>query len=212
MFLMFYSIVAVSPAYAETSGSKSYQLLAPLPNFGNSYTPGQFGKYVENIIKLSITVAAILAVLMIVLGGFKYMMSESVGKKSEGKDQIQGAILGLIILAASFLILNTINPEILKFNLTIQGVNVPPASDQPSASTISEQTPLQQQTRESTGVQTGETYSVPNPNSSTGKAELSRLTELCKTTTGNSSAFMSPNVQIGGGETTWTCQTPAKTK
>lgn len=116
-------------AASANAGSDSYQLLAPIPEFGDSYNVGSFNKYVNIFIKLSITIAAILAVIFIVLGGFKYMTSESLSLKEEGKDNIKNAIVGLILLSASFLILNTINPKILEFKLEIPSVNVKTVPD-----------------------------------------------------------------------------------
>lgn len=122
--------VELTFAASANAGSDAYQLLAPIPEFGDSYNVGSFDKYVNIFIKLSITVAAILAVIFIVLGGFKYMTSESLSLKEEGKENIKNAIIGLILLSASFLILNTINPQILKFKLEIPSVNVKESNTQ----------------------------------------------------------------------------------
>lgn len=106
------------------AADSDYKLLAPIPQFGEVYKTGQIGEYVNAIIKLAIVISAVLAVVMITIGGFKYMTSESMGLKEEGKKNIQNAFLGIIILSASYLILNTINPALLNFDLNIRPVEV----------------------------------------------------------------------------------------
>src|SRR6185437_1040928 len=51
--------------------------------------------------------------------------SDAIGGKSEGKKRIQNAIIGLIIVACSYLILQTINPALLTLKLTIEPSVVP---------------------------------------------------------------------------------------
>jgi|GEM_PF-5565664 len=100
----------------------TYQLLVPIPQFGSTYTPSNFLKYVETIITLAITIAAVAAVARITMGGFKYMTGASVGMKEAGKDDIRESVLGLILLASSYLILNTINPALLNFKLEVPAI------------------------------------------------------------------------------------------
>lgn len=132
LFFIVYTAVPLSDALSQTQ--EGYKLLAPLPHFGETYTPGNgnFAKYVDNIIKLSITVAAVLGVIMIVIGGFQYMGGESLQSKSAGKERIRDAILGIVILSISFLILNTINPAILNFTLEIKPTGAGTASKTPA--------------------------------------------------------------------------------
>ena len=73
--------------------------------------------YLNSIFKLSITIAVVLAVLMIVIDGFKYMTSEAVGNKKDALSGIRSALGGLILLLASYLILFIINPQILSLSV-----------------------------------------------------------------------------------------------
>ena len=68
----------------------------------------------------SIGIGAILAVIMIVFSGIQHMVSEAVDTKSDAKKRIQGAIYGLLLLLGSYLILKTINQ-----NLVTQSVSLP---------------------------------------------------------------------------------------
>lgn len=63
-----------------------------------------------------ISIAAFLAVLMIAIGGIQYMSTDAVSGKTEGKERIQYAVMGLLLVLFSWILLKQINPEILNFN------------------------------------------------------------------------------------------------
>ena len=71
----------------------------------------------KNIYKLSIGIAALLVVGRLMMGGVKYMFSEVVNKKSEAKEDIKQALLGLLIILAAVTILNTINSNLNNLNV-----------------------------------------------------------------------------------------------
>lgn len=100
-------------------GDGTYQLLVPLPEFGDAVQTTDFAKFLNQIIRLCIIFAGVLAVVKISIGGLKYMTTDSMNSKSEGKGEIIGAIFGLVVLAASYLILNTINPALLNLQLNV---------------------------------------------------------------------------------------------
>ena len=60
-----------------------------------------------------ISIAAFLAVLMIAIGGIQYMSTDAVSGKTEGKERIQYAVMGLLLVFFSWILLKQINPEIL---------------------------------------------------------------------------------------------------
>jgi len=63
-------------------------------------------------------ISGLAAFFMLVWGGFQWLTSAgSPSKISEAKDRITSAILGLIIILASFLILKVINPELITLKL-----------------------------------------------------------------------------------------------
>lgn len=57
------------------------------------------------------------AVLTIVVGGIMYMTTDVTETKGAAKERIMASFYGLLLLIASVLILNTINPDLLNFNL-----------------------------------------------------------------------------------------------
>jgi len=78
-----------------------------------------FPEYVKYLFNLAIIIAGLIAFASLVYGGFSYLTSAgdptAIG---DAKDRITAGILGLIILLASFLILTTINPQLVGLKIT----------------------------------------------------------------------------------------------
>ena len=116
-----------------------YHFLAPLPcepgtpdcdSSGKLITfdpsgENKIGGYLNVMIRIFIGMCAVLAVIMIVVGGIEYMTSELISNKENGKHRITGAIFGLVLALGAWTLLNTINPDLLKTDLTsLQNVEV----------------------------------------------------------------------------------------
>ena len=111
-----------------------YTFLEPLPGLGGSIdTRTGVGDYVNKIITLVVMIAGVLAVLMIVIGGIKWMLEESVFEKGAAKKMIQNALFGLVLVLASYMILNTINPNLVDVSLVIksQSIDIESATQKP---------------------------------------------------------------------------------
>ena len=96
--------------------STGYEPLAPLPGQQSIGTADTLG-YLQAIINFSIGIAIILAVLMIVIGGIQYMASDAFTSKETAKEQITMAVWGLVIALGGYLLLYTINPDLITFRL-----------------------------------------------------------------------------------------------
>lgn len=125
-----YDTVILSSATTSTTDT-TYTPLASLPGVDTTIdtqssdsNPCPFGNYLNIIIKLVIGFAAVMAMVMIVMGGIEYMTSELVSSKEAGKERIVHAVLGLLLALGSYLILNTINPQLLSVCLN----NLPQAT------------------------------------------------------------------------------------
>lgn len=94
----------------------NYKPLEKIPGF-ESQTTGDFYTYIGAVYKFGIWVVGICALLMIVLGGYMYIMSAG---NTAGMDKAKGiitdAILGLILALASYLILYQINPALVQLH------------------------------------------------------------------------------------------------
>jgi len=75
-------------------------------------------KYINYIYKLAITVGIILAFIMVVVGGIKYLKSTgNVEARADAKDQILSAFWGLLLLLGLVVILQTFHPKFVQIGL-----------------------------------------------------------------------------------------------
>ena len=111
----------VKPAVAAcVSTNQNYCLLAPLPGLGDTVDTTQgVGNYINTMIKITIGLISVLAVLMLVVGGIQYMFSNIAGEKAGAKSRMTNAIFGLILMLSSYLILNTINPKLVHITIGV---------------------------------------------------------------------------------------------
>lgn len=93
----------------------------PIPTlFSGAYTVDEtlFGTYVNAFYIYFAGVAGILAVVMIMYGGFHYITSlGNPQRMNQGKEIIGNALIGLILVLTSYLLLNIINPRLTKLVL-----------------------------------------------------------------------------------------------
>lgn len=92
-----------------------YEPLVGIPGF--TPTGGIVG-LINSLYALSISLAALLAVIKIIIAGVKWMMTDVVTSKGEARKDIEGALLGLIVIIAAFIILNQINPQLTALSIT----------------------------------------------------------------------------------------------
>ncbi len=78
-----------------------------------------FSDFLNIAFRIGLAIAVTLAVVMITIGGVQYMGRESVFGKTEGRERIQNAVVGLLIALLIWLILFTINPNLLNFNVNV---------------------------------------------------------------------------------------------
>lgn len=112
----------VSPVTAQSQqncppGSLCYTPLEPLPGVDQSGKV-DFAKFLSGTIRLFIALGALFAVATLVWYGIVYMTSAATGEKGRAKERMLASIYGLILLIASVLILRTINPELVRFDLS----------------------------------------------------------------------------------------------
>lgn len=108
-----------------------YVPLTPLPG-DNPGEPITVTQYLPRVFTLLVGLAGVLAVLMIVIGGVQYLSTDAIGGKNEAKERITNAIMGLLLAIGAFIILNTINPNALTFDLGRLGYQAPPNVQTPT--------------------------------------------------------------------------------
>ena len=101
-----------------------YNFLSPLPGVGifdptSTAGPNSLGRYLNPMITIFIGICGVLAVIMILMGGIEYMTSELVSSKEAGKERIRDALFGLLLALGAWTLLYTLNPDLLKSDVTV---------------------------------------------------------------------------------------------
>ncbi len=104
------------------------------------------GQYIRTLFIWSLGIVGVMAVTFIAIGGFLYL----VGKAEQGKEYIFSSLLGLLLLFGSWLILYTINPDLVN----LSGPNLElPSSEAPTPPTPPDSTPPDNQLSYDPGIQ-----------------------------------------------------------
>lgn len=76
------------------------------------------GDYIATVYKYGTGVAAVVAAVMMMVGGFQYLTAGGdSGRVSAGKDRIKDALIGLFLALSAFVILQTVNPDLVSLKL-----------------------------------------------------------------------------------------------
>lgn len=73
------------------------------------------GSFLGQVFNFGIAIAVTLSLIMIIWGGIIKMTTDSWNKQDEAKGKIKNAIYGLVLALISWLLLYTINPDMVKF-------------------------------------------------------------------------------------------------
>lgn len=87
-------------------------LLAPYKDSGEVIVP-MLAQYIQAMQKLLIGISLVAASIMLVYGGFLYIVSGTGAKVTEGKKIITDALIGLIIILGAYVILANLNPNLV---------------------------------------------------------------------------------------------------
>lgn len=112
LFLAWILLFIPEVVFGQASGKLSYKSITELPG-GFQGEQASLSDLLNTLYVLSISIAAILAVVKIIVAGLKYSLSGSVTNKSEAINDIKGSLLGLIVIISAVLVLTVINPRIL---------------------------------------------------------------------------------------------------
>lgn len=82
--------------------------------------------FLNNLYKIAIGVAAVLAVLQITRAGLMYMTEESISEKKEARHLIVASILGLVLVLSPAIVFGIIDPRILELNVDVSGLKPAP--------------------------------------------------------------------------------------
>src|SRR3989344_5815328 len=118
-FLLF----SATPALSATTFP--YEPLEPT-FFGQNVQTVQANTFFSRLYTVALGAAVVLAVLMIVIAGVEYTAGGITAEmKSDAKKKIVNALVGLFIVFFAWLLLKTINPQLVNTELT--GITIPPS-------------------------------------------------------------------------------------
>lgn len=113
--MVFLVLVSNTLTFAQRDLEVDYPEIGGLRPEDTSFTLPEYVKYIFN---LSLALAGFITFLVFIYGGFKYLTSAGrPAAQKDARDSLFAAILGLIILFCSYLILTTINPQLVFLGL-----------------------------------------------------------------------------------------------
>ena len=108
-------------------GGSDFVALAPIAGLTDPgsavLNSGSLAVFFNNLYKFCIGLAAALAVIMIIWGGLEISTQDSISKQGAGKEKIQNAIYGLILVLSPVLVFSIINPAILNLSLNLPALD-----------------------------------------------------------------------------------------
>lgn len=101
-----------------------YMLLESMPGVAEAKATGvSFAQYATGIYNFAVAAVVISALLMMTIGGFLYMTSAgNQAQAGTAKKIITDALLGLIVVFTIWIVLHTINEDLLKIELDFSEV------------------------------------------------------------------------------------------
>ena len=122
----FVAVAALLPVYAfAADAAPSFIPLTSIPGIQEAVASDSLAILLNNLYKLCIGLAAVIAVLKIIQGGVTYMLGDSVTEKKEAKHHIAMAVLGLVFILSPYLVFSVIDPRILKLDVDVSGLKPP---------------------------------------------------------------------------------------
>ncbi len=104
------------PTVFAQSTQSSYQLLTPLPGANNtsisSVNTSDPLPYIIQMAEVLVSLGVVVAVFFIVYGGIIQMSTDNIEDHREGQAIIKRTLIGLALLAFSYILINTINPSL----------------------------------------------------------------------------------------------------
>lgn len=109
-----YAQTAAPVTSQTTADSNTVELAIPI---GAVKSVSGLPQYVSVIYRYSLGIVTLVAIIMVIYGGFQYLLGASMGQIGKGKSTIQDALSGMAILFLAYVILYTVNPKLTTLSL-----------------------------------------------------------------------------------------------
>ncbi len=121
----------------STANSATVQLSVPI---GEVQSVSGSPEYITVLYRYALGIVTLVAIIMVVYGGFRYLLGASMGDAKVGQKVISDAIGGMVILFLAYVILYTVNPKTVRLSLPdirrIQSVSINTQTAQPGTSCV----------------------------------------------------------------------------
>lgn len=97
--------------FAQTGGAGLPKQIVPCT--GVNCTVCDLAQLAQNIINTGIFVVIFLSAMLFAYAGFLYLTNEAIGKQQEAKSIFQNVAIGLVILLAAWLVVDTLMKSVL---------------------------------------------------------------------------------------------------
>lgn len=91
--------------------------LSPATQVGNSTRIPFLAEYINGIYRYLVGIVLIVAIVMMVYGGFRYLIGSAMDDVSKGKTIIRDALIGMVLVIGAYTILNTVNPATVSLKI-----------------------------------------------------------------------------------------------
>lgn len=122
---IFILIIVISASLFAYSVLAEYKLEAGYPEIEGVKPEGGLIPYIRYIFVYGLATIGLLALGALVVGGLMYMSAGSITSTEKAREVIWGAIGGLLLGLSAYLILNTINPDLVKLKIDLDPINIP---------------------------------------------------------------------------------------
>lgn len=122
-FLVLVAATGAMPASAQTKSSQTFlapKLIVPIPGLdfkkypivvqGEKVSIPFLAAYISAFYQYLVGISVVAAAVMIVYGGVHYLVGSSVASVGRAKEIIRDALIGLVLIMATYTILATVNP------------------------------------------------------------------------------------------------------
>ncbi len=133
VFVVLVAGYATIPSFVFAAEAPSFTALTSIPGVQEAANSQSLAILLNNLYRLCIGAAAVIAVLKIVQGGVIYMLGDSITEKKDAKHHITMAVLGLLFLLTPYLVFSVIDPRILRLDVDVSGLTPGPVTPQPTA-------------------------------------------------------------------------------
>lgn len=85
---------------------------------GSTTTVTDLSDYIGVVYRYSVSIAGLIAGIMIMIGGLQYLVARGdAGRVTKAKERISNAIIGLVLVLGAYLLLQTVNPDLVLLRL-----------------------------------------------------------------------------------------------